>query len=75
MRAHLSSRNAELPLLAKALVTVAEEYLGKGHPPHLPDRFYSSVPFAEELEKSDTGYTGTIISNRKQLLKQSERTR
>ena len=66
MRAHLSSCNDNLPLLAKVVVTVAEKYFGKGH--HIyADRFYSSVPLADELEKKDTGYTGTIISNRKQL--------
>ena len=67
-RAHLSSCNGDLPLLAEVVVTVAEKYLGKGH--HIyADRFYSSVPLADELEKKDTGYTGTIIRNRKQLPK------
>ena len=68
MRARLSSCNDDLPLLAKVVVTVAEKYPGKGH--HIyADRFYSSVPLADELEKNDKGYTGTIISNRKQLPK------
>ena len=68
MRAYLSSCNDDLPLLAKVVVTVAEKYLGKGH--HIyADRFYSSVPLADDLEKKDRGYTGTIISNRKQLPK------
>ena len=48
MRAHLSSCNDDLPLLAKVVVTVAEKYLGKGH--HIyADRFYSSVPLADKL--------------------------
>ena len=68
MTAHLSSCNDDLLLLAKVVVTVAGKYPGKGH--HIfADRFYSNVPLADELEKKDTGYTGTIISNRKQLPK------
>ena len=68
MTAHLFSCNDDLPLLAKVVVTVAKKYPGKGH--HIyADRFDSSVPLADELEMKDTGYTGTIISNRKQLPK------
>ena len=40
--------------------------LDKGHVVYT-DRYYSSVPLAEELDTNGTGFVGTLARNRKDL--------
>ena len=40
--------------------------LDKGHVVYT-DRYYSSVPLAEELDTNGTGFVGTLVRNRKDL--------
>ena len=65
-KAYFSNCRADLPMPAKVVMALCEEYLDKGH--HIfADRFYSSVPLVHELESRKTGYTGTLVKNRLQL--------
>ena len=62
---YLSNCDDHLPMYTQVVVALLEKYLDKGH----ADRFYTSVPLVEELEKRKTGYTGTLVWTRKQLPK------
>ena len=65
---YLSQCNPDLPLYAQVVVALVDKYLGKQH--HLyADRFYSSVPLVDELERQGTRYTGTLVKTRQQLPK------
>ena len=49
-----------------AVLALVENYLHKGH--HIyADQLYSSVPLVDELERCNTGYTGTLVRTRQQL--------
>ncbi|XP_041378758.1 piggyBac transposable element-derived protein 4-like [Gigantopelta aegis] len=63
---YLSNCNPELPSLTQIVLALVENYLHKGH--HIyADRLYSSVPLVDELERCNTGYTGTFVRTRQQL--------
>ena len=63
---YLSNCNPELPSLTQIVLALVENYLDKGH--HIyADRLYSSVLLVDELEKRNTGYTGTLVRTRQQL--------
>ena len=63
---YLSNCNPELPSLTQIVLALVENYLHKGH--HIyADRLYSSVPLVDELERCNTGYTGTLVRTRQQL--------
>ena len=65
---YLSQCNPDLPLYAQVVVALVDKYLGKQH--HLyADRFYSSVPLVDELERQGTRYIGTLVKTRQQLPK------
>ena len=66
---YMSNCDDDLPMYTQVVVALLEKYLDKGH--HLyADRFYTSAPLVEELEKRKTGYTGTLVRTRKQLPKE-----
>ena len=55
-----------LPIPAKVVLSLMTPYLDRGH--HLYcDRYYSSIPLVQELEKHDTAFTGIINRNRVDL--------
>ena len=63
---YLSNCNPELPSLTQIVLALVENYLHKGY--HIySDRLYSSVPLVDELERCNTGYTGTLVRTRQQL--------
>ena len=63
---YLSNCNSELLSLTQIVLALVENYLDKGH--HIyADRLYSSVLLVDELEKRNTGYTGTLVRTRQQL--------
>ena len=50
----------------RLLLPLLKNYLDKGH--HIyADRLYSSFPLVEELERLDTGFTGTLNKSRSLL--------
>ena len=63
---YLSNCNPELLSLTQIVLAIVKNYLDNGH--HIyADRLYSSVPLVDELEKRNTGYTGTLVRTRQQL--------
>ena len=65
---YLSHCKSDLPLYTHIGVALLDKYLDKGHHVYA-DRFYSSVNLIDELDKRETGYTGTLVRSRKLLPK------